>query len=283
MKSLVALCCGGFLLCGGQVGLQAQNTVARTVAREGIHRNPSTPDGSAARQRRLEDIRFDDVPLTVVVDNLREGFPEINFIITGDAKNLPVTLQLRSVTLNDILTALTIAASDQIVVDEVDERLVTIRPAVRERSKPMLRAFNLGSYLAKSGSSEEETEEALQEVYDVLVNAWDMFQSADPEMRHVDMPSLSHHRQTKLLIAVGQEEHLQMIEQIVNALQGVSSSMGGGGGGMGGGGYGSGGMGGGGYGGMGGGGGGYGAAPSGLFGGGRMPDESTPPSKKPRP
>ena len=212
--------------------MEAQHSVSVDESRA----NLSLPDGLAARERLLADISIKDTPLSEVVDQLRDTFPEINFIITGDANNFAVTLQLRSVNLDDILMALTIASNDQIEVEEVNERLVTIRPVVREARKPMLRAFNLSSYLAKRGGSEEENEEALQEVYDVLINAWEMFQSANHEMRHVAMPSLSHHRNTKLLIVVGLEEHLQVIEQVVNALQGGASVMGRGyGGGFGGG------------------------------------------------
>ena len=226
IRSLIILYSGCFFLCGGHVSVEAQNTIA---PQESLSAAPA-PDSHGARQRRLENIRFNDMPLSEVVSHLREVFPEINFIITGDANNLTVTLQLRSVTLNDILTALGIAADDQIDVAEVDERLVTIRPVVRERRKPVLRAFNLSQYLAKNGDSEKDAEEALQEIYDVLIKAWEMFQRVDPERRNTAMPSLSHHPKTKLLIAVGQEEHLQVIEQVVNALQGLPSSVGRGGG-----------------------------------------------------
>src|SRR5215212_4942525 len=69
-----------------------------------------------AWQRRLPEIDLGDrLPLADVAKNLTERFPEVNFVVPETARDEPVPrLNLRNVTLSEILKAIEIASEGRI-------------------------------------------------------------------------------------------------------------------------------------------------------------------------
>ena len=192
-------------------------------------------------QRQVGELGFQSVPVRDVVDALGKHYPEINFVANESAQDILVSVKLRAVSLENILEALTFASDGRVQFKKRDDRLVVVMAREQKRKPPVLQAFNLSRYLGDR--KPEEVGEALKDIERVLHNAWAMLREADPDSQDVPQPDLSIHRKTKLLIAVGQEEQLKVISQVVGALDGGSSmppGFGGGYGGGGGGGYGGG-------------------------------------------
>ena len=190
----------------------------------------SEPNAADAWQRRIPEVRVDNLPLGEIIDRLRAEFPEINFIakqqgaVDVDLNSIPVTLRVRAVTLKEVLVALELAAQHPIrITGGPDDRLVIFEaksPAEIAATAPVqpvvvTRIFNLTRYLA--GRSSNEINEAMRELQEVLEITGAMIESStgDKPLR----PQLNLHRGTKLLIVVGQPEELAIVEQVVGELQ----------------------------------------------------------------
>ena len=184
-------------------------------------------------QRQVGELGFQSVPVRDVVDVLGEHYPEINFVANESAQDITVSAKLRAVSLENILEALTFASDGRVQFKKRDARLVVVMAREQKRNPPVLRAFNLSRYLGDR--KPEEVGEALKDIERVLMSAWTMLREADPDSQDVPQPELFIHRKTKLLIAVGQEEQLKVISQVVGALDGGASASFRGGGGYGGG------------------------------------------------
>jgi hypothetical protein len=190
------------------------------------------PDASAAWQRRIPEMVSDNLPLGEIIKELRRRFPEINFLIKQqtetdiDVAATTINMSVRAVTLQEFLKALEIAAQRPIqITGGPDERLVVFESkaaavAVDAAGLPLrpviqTRVFNIGSYLARAGKEEKE---ALVELEEVLKLTGALFTEANPTARPFK-PKLQIHRGTKLLIAVGSVEELNVIQQVVNSLE----------------------------------------------------------------
>jgi hypothetical protein len=184
-----------------------------------------------AWQRRIPEMVGENLPLGEVIKELRQRFPEINFLIKQQAEteidvaSIPISMSVRAVTLPELLKALEVAAQrpiqitgapeDRMVVFEskaaavaVDAAGLPLRPLIQTR------VFNIGSYLSRSGKEENE---ALAELDDVMGLTGKLFLEGNPSARPFK-PRLHIHRGTRLLIAVGSTEELNVIQQVVDAL-----------------------------------------------------------------
>jgi hypothetical protein len=196
------------------------------------------PNASAAWQRRIPEIVLDNLPLGEVIKELRQRFPEINFLIKQqtetdiDVAATTINMSVRAVTLQEFLKALEIAAQRPIqITGGPDDRMVVFESKAAAAAvdaaglplKPVIqtRVFNIGSYLARSGKEEKE---ALAELDDVLRLTGGLFTEANPSARPFK-PRLHIHRGTKLLIAVGSTEELNVIQQVVNSLDNTSAQI----------------------------------------------------------
>ena len=179
--------------------------------------------GVAATERRLDTVIFESLPTAEIVRFLRNEFPEVNFIVRGQVGEIVLDLELRSVTLDDILEAIVIASEEQVRVDKHNDRLVALSVEGPAPRRPEIRAFNLSVYL--DGLNDEDSNRALEELNHVFESTWAMLQRSNPNRHHLRAPELKIHGKTKLLIAVGQIEQLQAMEEIVNALQGGRSNV----------------------------------------------------------
>ncbi len=201
-------------------------------------------------KRRLPEVQFDNVPLSEVANHLSAQFPEINFVLHPNVKEIPVLLRLRSVTLDDIFTALDISTQvggqgvdpttgmavpgGGLHVNKLNDRMVSLsygQPAAVYVVKPVCRAFSLSRYLA--GKSEKDVDAALNDIEEALQIAWKMLQAGEQSKSKAQQPSLNLHRATKLLIVVGQPEQVEVVEQVISQLDGGVAASGAGGTGFG--------------------------------------------------
>src|SRR5205085_1582362 len=78
------------------------------------------------------------------------------------------------------------------------------------------RVFNLSKYLERA--TDKSVDAAIKEVMESLETAWSMLRQANGDQE--ELPKLNLHRGTKLLIAVGRPQDLEILEQVVKELQG---------------------------------------------------------------
>jgi len=209
----------------------------------GLSAEPAPPaleaEVTKAWQRRIPEIRADNLPLSAVADGLRQEFPEVNFIVPNHALDATVRITLRSVTLGDILKAIELASDGRIQAtvagmgqrqdpatgllvptasSDVRSNLVSFAFAgyVAESppAPPACRVFSLVSYLA--GLGENEVGAAVRSLHEAFEAALEMLKRVDKDVRS---PELTIHLGTKLLIAVGREKELAVIDQIIKELQ----------------------------------------------------------------
>lgn len=190
---------------------------------------------SSLWDRQLEVVVFEDIPLTEVVQYLRDQFDGLNFVLAEELQNVEPFLKLRRVSVSDILEGLSLATGGLVQHQKISDRLVHLFPDPGLQQRPELRAFNLRNYFETFGGEEEE---ALKELYQVLEQGWTMMRQLNRSGARGNKPELSIHQKTKLLIAVGYDSELRVVESIVDALHGGRSSIQSGGMGAAGGGYG---------------------------------------------
>lgn len=178
-------------------------------------------------ERRLKELRLDGVPLMELMRFLEEKFPEVNFVLTPGDDDPSVSLNLRGVTLDDIFMAVNLATRGRVQATKVTDRMVNLRlleaPPTEPAPRKICRAFSLSRYL--SGRSNEQMDLALKDLEDALERCRQMLQEANPGERMNQELKLSLHRTTKLLLAVGLPEQLAVVEEVVNQLEGVPSSV----------------------------------------------------------
>jgi hypothetical protein len=201
-------------------------------------------DVEAAWHRRVPEIDLgDNFPLPEVVKNaLSRHFPEVNFIVPESARDESVPrLALRNVTLAETLKAMELASDGRIrggapaEPQGVDAAGLPIRvaggvpqgnivtfsvgpvlvPHAARQNPAVCRVFSLAPYLADR--SEKDGQLAIKQLYDAFHVAWSMLAKYD---RDVHEPSLTIHEGTKLLIAVGHEKELAVIDSVIRQLQG---------------------------------------------------------------
>jgi hypothetical protein len=218
------------------------SSVGHLIAADAIGKKPTPivpePNASAAWQRRIPDYMSDALPLNEIIQHLRQQYPEINFLIKQqteteiDVGAITVRMTVRAVTLQEFLRALEIAAERPIqITGGPDERLVVFESksaavAVDAAGLPLrpvvqTRVFNISRYLERSNKEEKE---ALAELNDVLQLTGALLTEANRGARPFK-PKLHIHRGTKLLIAVGSIEELNVIDQVVNSLQNSQPQM----------------------------------------------------------
>ena len=195
----------------------------------------TSADAMVSWEKKLAEVEFRRASIEEVIGYLREEFSAINFVSSQQALDIPVTLHLRNVRLEEIMDAITFATDGQVRFDPSKENLVAVQARAIRTSKPVLKAYSLHRYL--DGKSKEEADKAIMELQKTLEVSWAMLQGDQNESSNQIRPSLSIHENTKVLIAVGQPAQLEAIEEIINALQGSFPSRAGTRGGYGGGGY----------------------------------------------
>lgn len=187
------------------------------------------PKVDAAWDRRIPVFEIDDLPLFEVVTHLRDLFPELNFLVRNttapgakslDIAGVSIKAKLRNVTLAEILKATELASDhpikinasreDRLIVFEAHDKTVT-----GEKPPIVTRAYNLGDYLA--GLNEEQTGKAMQDLHEVIFIAGRYKEEIAGGQRIA--PKIHFHPGTKLLIAIGRPDEMEIVEQIAGELQ----------------------------------------------------------------
>jgi hypothetical protein len=184
-------------------------------------RDESVEAAKLAYSRQIAEVKYDSLPLEEIVAGLRKEFPEINFILPEELGQVIVRLEMRNVRLTEIIQAIEIAClDDQIVIQQKNERLISIfrHPNARAMAgnKPVLRAINLTGYLATRPPAEQET--AMKMVYELINQAVHLLESAREK---TSPPRIEMHPGTKMLMAVGTSDQMQLLEEIVYNLPGM--------------------------------------------------------------
>ena len=82
-----------------------------------------------------------------MLDELRVEFEGVQFVTNGPVERLTIDIELRSVTLWNILKAIEIQLEGQVKIDTRDKNMVAVYARIPESPKPILRAFSIASYL----------------------------------------------------------------------------------------------------------------------------------------
>lgn len=189
-----------------------------TVAPPAAALSPVSAATNAAWERRLPAFNVNNLPLKEVAQALTGKFPEINFIVPDNARDSIVNLTLRNVALQEILDAMEMASEGNLRSLKRGNMVsfsARQSPSGSRENAAQCRVFRLAPYL--EGKSESAADLAVKSLYEALAVAWEMLKRHE---RNVEPPELTIHRETKLLIAVGRERELAVLEQVVRELQG---------------------------------------------------------------
>ena len=182
---------------------------------------PASPPVSS----RPTTVPFDvnDVPLSEVADKMRELFGDVNVVLSRDVENVRITLKLRSANLEQFSRAIEFASNEAVVVREIAEKTIGFSRNWEHQgeTKPTCRIFALKKYLADkvSNKDQQQTHEAIDTLQKQLHEALTMLRRVTPE-EHLQVPELSFNPQTELLIAIGKPSELDLVDQMVRALEG---------------------------------------------------------------
>src|SRR5205814_314687 len=111
-------------------------------------------------QRRLPQLKLEGNPLGEVAKYLGELFPEINFVVAPeDSENIAIGVDLRSVGLEDIFSAINLSSKGRVEAERVSDRMVHFKlvetPPPQPAQKRQCVAFSLGRYLAGKEDKKE--------------------------------------------------------------------------------------------------------------------------------
>lgn len=226
-----------------------QKVVAQSTNQELVNLAQSPP---SYEQKVISEVLFDQMNLNDVLDYLRDEFEGVQFVTNGPVERLTVDIELRSVKLSNILKAIEIQLEGRVRIKQMEDNLVAVYATVPEAPKPILRAFSIAPFMQskineasqKQGKDLEAEDmeklkaEMLQyaeiEIHDTVHRSLEMLSKARQASDRLSVPQLNIHPRTKLMIVVGSPEAVEVVGQIVSALNGqVQSGLGyGGGGGM---------------------------------------------------
>lgn len=197
--------------------------VAPAPAQQALEKQNPTDQFLDQRPRDGIGVGFTNRTYEEIAEALRDLFPGLNVVVEDRLRTQKSPeIKMRNVTLRGILTALE-TASSRIKIEVAADNVVTIRTLAghqTENTKPILRTFNLSGYLA--GQDVKARDIALVELRELLAESWGMLQDADPSLSSTSPPSLRVHAGTQMLISVGTPEQLQVLEEIVYNLPGMS-------------------------------------------------------------
>jgi hypothetical protein len=188
------------------------------VGKVSFAQNPARSKGENAAveqadpwQRRLPNFSVQgSLPLEEIRKELARHFREINFVMPPDVANMVISnMDLRSVSLEEIFSAIEIVTKGQVTASRVGERMVSFSSPTRV--KPVVRAISISDYLLYR-RTEEEQQKALAELEDALQKCWEMQNINNP-------PRLNFHRATRMLIVQGQPEEVALVQELVGQLQ----------------------------------------------------------------
>ena len=233
-KSLPLFAC--LSLCLAIVGNQ------NVIGQSEVNESPQpvvTPQVTAPYKTKvIAQLNFVKTNLKDVLSELRDIFDGVQFVTNGPVERLTVDIELRSVNLRNILTAIEIQLEGQIRIREMEGNLVAVYANVPPAPKPILRAFSIAPYIKiKVNEAFEKHDKNLEpeeletlkddilqvaedEIYDTIERSLQMLRDVSETSDQVGLAKLSIHPRSKLMIAVGSPESVEVVGQIVIALNG---------------------------------------------------------------
>ena len=180
---------------------------------------PSETQPPPDHHRKIGELQLTGMSLNGAIGVIREQYPEINFIPPLNGGELTIDLVLRSVNLPEILKALELACDGFLKIQRPDPRLVVFQVSSGPKvNRSSARVFNMSGYLADK--TEAEAEKAIANLYDAIEIAWQMMRSENADSGQSKPPQMRLHAGTKLLIAAGGVEELDILDQVVREVQG---------------------------------------------------------------
>ena len=202
----------------------------------------------------IAQIQFSNVSLKDALYVSRDEFEGVQFVTSGPVERWTIDIELRSVNLRNMLKAIEIQLEGQVKIKEEEDNMIAVYAHLPAAPKPVLRAFSIGPFMetklieaAESHGKNLESEEleklkeevlhhAENEIHETVYRSLEMLSEAREASDHPGIPQLNIHPRTQLMIAVGSPEAVEVVGQIVSALNGhvqaVSSYGAGGGGGV---------------------------------------------------
>ena len=156
---------------------------------------------------QIVSLQFSGGSVAEYVAELRTEAPAFNVVVTNDAANLPLpAIELQNVSALAAFNCIELAGTGELVVEgEMDEEIFFVRRNVSTR--PRVAVSNVQRLLQDRG------EEDLLSAIEIGLR---MFQGTEvrPDVE------LKLHRETGLLFSKGTDEEIELIEEIVRAMDG---------------------------------------------------------------
>jgi hypothetical protein len=181
---------------------------------------PATPDiANPELSYYFTKVSFEEASIADILDYIAGRQPAINILATDSVKSIRVSLRLSNVNTAQLLEAIVYATEGRVEAGTLAGgiRYLRLAPQFPGERRPETRIFNLSTYLA--GKDETQQARAVDELQKTILSTNEMLRQADPSSR-ARVPQMRVNASTRLLIAVGQREDLEVLEQLVNALQG---------------------------------------------------------------
>ena len=203
----------------------------------------------------IPECQFEGLPLSEVVSFLRSEFQGVQFVTAGPVDKVLVDLELRSVGLKNILKAVEIQQQGMVKITDEGGDMYSIQVRMPRESKPILKAFSFGPYFhriqgelfqqekwkideaIKSAGEDKRAaadiqrkyqEELLrnasreldEELYTTIINALESYKAVLGDSQSMEMPKLQTHMSSKLVIVIGQPDAVNVVGEIVKAMNG---------------------------------------------------------------
>lgn len=203
----------------------------------------------------IPECQFEGLPLSEVVGFLRSEFQGVQFVTAGPADKVLVDLELRSVGLKNILKAVEIQQQGMVKITDEGGDMYSIQVRMPRESKPILKAFSFGPYFnriqskvfqqekwqideaIKSAGDDKRAaadiqrkyqEELLrnasreldEELYTTIIDALESYKAVLGDSQSMEMPKLQTHMSSKLVIVIGQPDAVNIVGEIVQAMNG---------------------------------------------------------------
>ena len=211
----------------------------------------------------IKECQFEGLPLSEVIRFLRDEFHDVQLVTAGPVEKVLVDLELRSVGLRNILKAVEIQQQGLVKVTDEGGDMLSIQVRMPKEAKPILKAFSFGPYFnrvqgelfqqekwkideaIKSAGEDKRAAADIQrkyqtelmheasakldnELYNTILTALDAYKQALSGSQAMEMPKLQTHMSSKLVIVIGQPDAVNIVGEIVHAMNGNTASYGGG-------------------------------------------------------
>lgn len=210
------------------------------------HAQDGQSESAATAFETIVNIQFGGGTLAEYVEMLRDAYPRVNVLLTGDCENaLLSAVSLRNVTMNTALNLLDgrvmeLAGRDvqlavelrvtEGVVEEEPVWIINCHDVSRAKAlevMPVYRVWSIRNLVAESSISQDDlfgaVEAAIELSYqsrlEEVGNGSPLDMSKDNQ--RVSKPVMKFHEGSGLLIVRGQPEDLMIIEEVFNAVTGV--------------------------------------------------------------